>query len=531
MKKIAVLLALLINLSCFAQFDTLTSTYTFDNLNLGNLNGQDGWVTTKHNTAVDIAVTQTGTFNGTKGISFNQSGPSVGVDASKAIGLSFPGFNFSNTNATYIISVDMKHNYWGMDLAIAADMNLDGKVTFQDVNEKALNFYSGSKYGDRLTLPNGVLHEDTIVTNNWTKIEIRISQLNMPGGGVVSVRAKDLTTGIWSTIFNNIALGADSTSNTKKNINKWNMLFLHFEGATGLFDNITISRLTPSSTTIPLVSTGLVSGITSTSAIVGGNVIAGGGAPVTARGICWGSALNPDISGNHTTNGSGTGSFSGSLSGLLPNTIYHARAYATNSFGTNYGSDVIVLTSPASIPVITTNPVTNIGLNSAMTGGEITSDGGSPVTARGVCYNILPNPTLANLHTTDGSGTGSFTSTLTLLSPSTVYYIRAYATNAIGTAYGNLRTFTSGTVGIDELENNMPMAYIANGNLVLANPASGKEGFHASLYSLTGNKIAEWQSICPGETRTSDLSGMAKGIYIIHITQSTGIITNKLIIP
>jgi len=86
---------------------------------------------------------------------------------------------------------------------------------------------------------------------------------------------------------------------------------------------------------------------------------------------------------------------------------------------------------------LTTTTPTNITQRSIVSGGNITSDGGSPVVARGVCWSTSQNPTILDPHTTDGNGTGAFTSNITGLSASTVYYIRAYAKNSAGEAYGN----------------------------------------------------------------------------------------------
>ncbi len=95
------------------------------------------------------------------------------------------------------------------------------------------------------------------------------------------------------------------------------------------------------------------------------------------------------------------------------------------------------------LPAITTTAVTNIAGFTVNTGGNITNDGGLPVTVRGVCWSLLPNPTIADSHTTDGSGTGTFISYISGLSPLTQYYVRAYATNNLGTAYGNELSFTT----------------------------------------------------------------------------------------
>ncbi|MFO7575084.1 MAG: fibrobacter succinogenes major paralogous domain-containing protein [Bacteroidales bacterium] len=93
------------------------------------------------------------------------------------------------------------------------------------------------------------------------------------------------------------------------------------------------------------------------------------------------------------------------------------------------------------LPVVTTAPVTNIMGTSALTGGDIVTDGGSPITVRGVCWSIGPNPTIADLHTSDSSGTGSYTSAITGLQPETTYYVKAYAGNKAGIAYGQAIIF------------------------------------------------------------------------------------------
>ena len=97
----------------------------------------------------------------------------------------------------------------------------------------------------------------------------------------------------------------------------------------------------------------------------------------------------------------------------------------------------------AKIPTVTTDPITAITQTTATGGGNVTSNGGLTVTARGVCWSTSPAPTTASSLTTDGTGTGLFTSNLTGLSTNTTYYVRAYATNSRGTAYGDEQTFTT----------------------------------------------------------------------------------------
>lgn len=100
-------------------------------------------------------------------------------------------------------------------------------------------------------------------------------------------------------------------------------------------------------------------------------------------------------------------------------------------------------TPSQTVPEVLTSVVTNITETTASCGGTITNDGGAPVTARGVCWGLAKNPTVANTHTSDGSGTGTFTSTISGLTAETTYYVRAYALNSVGYAYGPERSFVA----------------------------------------------------------------------------------------
>jgi hypothetical protein len=200
--------------------------------------------------------------------------------------------------------------------------------------------------------------------------------------------------------------------------------------------------------TLPQLSTTTATNITLTSATSGGNITADGGAAVTARGVVWNTATVPTISlTTKTTDGSGTGNFSSAIASLTPSTNYYARAYATNSVGTGYGNEITFTTGAVILPTLTTTAVASITTNSAITGGTITADGGGAITARGVVWSTTQNPTIAlTTKTTDGSGTGAYTSNLSNLIPNTIYYLRAYATNSAGTTYGNQISFTTSTI-------------------------------------------------------------------------------------
>lgn len=192
--------------------------------------------------------------------------------------------------------------------------------------------------------------------------------------------------------------------------------------------------------TLPTLTTDTVVSITTSSAQSGGEVRLEGGSPVTAKGICWDTNPNPTTDKHKTTDGSGAGSFVSDIANLQANTNYYVRAWATNSIGTNYGSQR-QFTTRSGITNVTTVTVSDITAFTARCGGDVTDDGGSAITSKGVCWNTTGNPTIAGNRTNDGSGTGIFTSTLTNLQPGTRYYVRAYGTNGSGTFYGNQQEF------------------------------------------------------------------------------------------
>lgn len=148
--------------------------------------------------------------------------------------------------------------------------------------------------------------------------------------------------------------------------------------------------------------------------------------------------------------------------GLTPNTTYTYRVYSFNNTGKSlsYTNEVTITT--ISLATVTTTPISDTTGVSAVSGGNITSDGGSAVTARGIVWGTSPAPTVSlATKTTDGSGSGQFSSKMEGLSKSTKYYVRAYATNTAGTAYGNELSFT--TLDVD-LVTGLLAYYPFNGN-------------------------------------------------------------------
>ena len=193
----------------------------------------------------------------------------------------------------------------------------------------------------------------------------------------------------------------------------------------------------------PALGTTKVFNITSNSATVTGFVVAEG-AGFTTRGVCWSKEPGPttadfkDSYAGPLTNAA----YNVTLKGLDFATTYHARAYATGPEGTIYGEEHSFTTLPV-LATVTTVEVTEIEGTTATTGGDVTADGGAAVTAKGVVYGLTTMPTVEGSKTVDGDGLGEFVSHLTGLKGLTKYYVRAYATNSAGTAYGPELSFTT----------------------------------------------------------------------------------------
>jgi hypothetical protein len=161
-------------------------------------------------------------------------------------------------------------------------------------------------------------------------------------------------------------------------------------------------------------------------------------------------------------------------------------------------------------PTLTTTAVSNVTDTTASSGGNISTDGGSAVTARGVCWNTTGSPTTAESKTTDGAGTGSFTSSLTGLTATTTYYVRAYATNSVGTAYGDQVSFTTTSASAYAIGQSY------GGGIIFYVDGSGVHGLIAAA-SDQSTGIA-WGSIgvVTGATGTAVGTGQANTTAIVN---------------
>jgi len=229
---------------------------------------------------------------------------------------------------------------------------------------------------------------------------------------------------------------------------KWRRLKLEEDAVMEVDGGIVLKSVVPS------VNTTAITNITSSSATGGGNISYDGDIVIISRGVCWSKSPNPTTANNFSVDSSGVGVFTSMLTGLQYNSTYYVRAYGSSNIGTTYGNEVS-FTTPSTIPYLTTSSLSNITVTTALGGGNIILDGGSPVTSRGVCYGTGQNPTIADYTTNDGGGTGSFTSTLTGLSANETYFVKSYATNNVGTAYGVELSFTTAAGSVTDPDGNV----------------------------------------------------------------------------
>jgi hypothetical protein len=149
------------------------------------------------------------------------------------------------------------------------------------------------------------------------------------------------------------------------------------------------------------------------------------------------------ISSDSYPSQTGVFTISGSFTGLLGNTIYKVRVVTTVAGNIRSCPWSNITTDPAIPPTVITTIVGSILRTDAVSGGNVTDEGGAPVTVKGVCYSTVSPPTIADVITLDGVGLGAYISNMTPLIPGTVYFVAAYATNSAGTAYGVELSFTT----------------------------------------------------------------------------------------
>lgn len=185
----------------------------------------------------------------------------------------------------------------------------------------------------------------------------------------------------------------------------------------------------------------------------------------------------------------------------------------------------------ATEPSLTTAEVTDITLNTAVSGGTITSDGGEDILEKGVCWGIAQNPTVADTKTMDGTGSSNFTSNLVGLAEGTLYYVRAYATNSVGTGYGNEVTFTTDQVTgavltTTEVSSVTSTSAVSGGNITNAGGgtilARGVCWGTAPNPTIAGSKTTDGTTTGIFTSNITSLSAGTKYYYRAYATNSSG---------
>jgi len=197
-------------------------------------------------------------------------------------------------------------------------------------------------------------------------------------------------------------------------------------------DSLTFSDST--SLHLPEVTTLAVTSISYTTAQSGLTIKSVGGTTILDKGICWSITENPTIENNKII--SSTAAVN--LTGLTPGTILYIRAYATNLGGTSYGEQISFTTLTPVLPSVeTVSALYNASTNKVLCIINVTSNGGCALTERGICWSTSKNPTINNTKYASGTAIGQFYGMISNLSFEATYYIRSYATNCVGTTYGN----------------------------------------------------------------------------------------------
>jgi hypothetical protein len=259
---------------------------------------------------------------------------------------------------------------------------------------------------------------------------------------------------------------------------------------------------------------------------VASTVVNDGGETIIRRGICFGTNSNLTTSNSLTVDDGTYGTNGGSLvgadttmiTGLLSGTQYYFRSFAVNVKGTSYGQVISYTTPVVTLPNINTLPTTNISVSSATLNADLIDFGNDPCSLSnqfGVCYGTSPNPTTNNTVSYNSPSTN-----VQGLQPNTTYYVRAFATNSIGTSYGNQVTFTTQQVTLpvvttQQVTNITSTDADITGLIISAGNADCAHGF---VISMNPNPTSNDFGISE--------SGSLSGSYTINTSQQVGLDPN-----
>ncbi|MDB4583543.1 hypothetical protein N9164_10350 [Draconibacterium sp.] len=260
--------------------------------------------------------------------------------------------------------------------------------------------------------------------------------------------------------------------------------------------------------------------ITSTSVVLGGNIASDGGATVTDRGICFSTTKNPTTSDEKVSMGNGTGSFSNTISGLSTSTVYYARAYAINSQGTAYGSQVSFTTLTPQAPIALTLAASNITSTTATLNAEVNANGqNTTVTFEYGTTRSYGSEVTASQSPISGSAKIHVSAIISGLTENITYYFRVKAVNAVGRSFGESKTFYASHEGL--------IAYYPfNGN---ANDESGN-GNNGTIYGseLTTDRFGNENSAYSFDGQNDFIKASASKLPIADRTISVWFYANSV---
>jgi hypothetical protein len=306
-------------------------------------------------------------------------------------------------------------------------------------------------YGNEINFTTQASATFTVTTNIMGTLNIFLEYFEAPFSGNVSGTGTITARGVCYSTTNNPTISGTKVT-MGSGLGAFNSLVSNLMPATIYYyrayatssTGITVYGALLSTNPTQTITTSPVNTILSTSAYSGGYTPLTTSGTITATGVCWGTTPFPLITGNKTVNGVNSGTYSSFMSGLTVNTKYYVRSYATKSTGvTYYGNTIGFNTFQSGYFVLTTANAQSVSEETVQASGTVFGNGGIQI--KGFCYGTSPNPDIVGPNSQVFTyNVDSFTSQITGLTPSTLYYMRAYATSSSGpTYYGNEVTFTT----------------------------------------------------------------------------------------